>query len=85
MAIVGKVVDLVFVEMVTKVVDSGAGVVDFVGEDSLDRMEDIGSIENIYHKDFSFLVSKVEVETRVSAMELMNSSYFVGAEYTFGC
>ena len=72
--------------MVVKVVDFGfgVGVVDFVeefvGEDSLDRMEDIGSIESIYHRDFSFLVPKVEVGTKVVAK---NSNYLVGFESTF--
>ena len=60
--------------------DFGVGVVDFVveivWEDSLDRIVDIGIIENIYHRDFSFLVSKVATK---------NSNYLVGAKYTSGC
>ena len=56
-----QVVGLVFVGMVMNVVGFGfgVGVVDFVeefvGEDSLDMMEDIDSIERIFHRDFSFL------------------------------
>ena len=51
-------------------------------EDSLDKIVDIGDIENISYRDFAFLVPKVEVETKVATMALMNSNYSVGVEYT---
>jgi len=65
------------------------GAVDFVeeffGEDSLDMMEDIDSIERIFHKDFSFLEPKVEIEIETEAKVATKNSNLVGVEYTFGC
>jgi len=70
---VGPVTDLVFVEMVVDVEGFGfeVRVVDFVeefvGEDSLDMMEDIDRMERIFHKDFAFLEPKVEFEIEIEA------------------
>ena len=76
---VGQVADLVFVGMTMKVVyfGFGVGVVDFVEEFVGD---DIDITEKIFHRDFSFLEPKVEIEAKVAA----KNSSFVGAEYTFG-
>ena len=53
--------------------------------ESLDKVMDTGDIENIYHKEFSILVSKVGIETRAATMALVHSSYFLGFGYTSEC
>ena len=42
-------------------------IVNYVGENNFDRMEDIDNIEKISHKDFVLLVPKVEIEIKVEA------------------
>ena len=79
------------VEMVVKVEGFGfeVGAVDFVeefvGEDSLDMMEDIDSMERIFHKDFGFLEPKFRFETEIEAKVVANNSNLEGSSYTFGC
>lgn len=88
---VGQVTDLVFVETAVKVEGFGfeVGVVDFVeefvGEDSLDIMEDIDSMERIFHKYSAFLEPKVEFEIEIEAKVVAKNSNLRGAAYTFGC
>ena len=55
--------------------------VDFVGEDSSDKMEDIDNIEQIYHKDFVPLVPIIEIDTKieVEAKVAAKNSSLVGA------
>ena len=84
----GFVVEVV-VEMVMKVEDSDFEVVavDFVvecvGEDNSDMMEDIDNIEKISHKDFVLLVPKVEIEVEVNVST--TNSNLVGVENTSDC
>jgi len=79
------------VEMVMKVEGSDFEVVaaDFVvecvGEDNSDMMEDIDNIEKISHKDFVLLVPTVEIEIEVEAKVSTKNSNLVGAEDTFDC
>lgn len=86
--IVGFVVEFV-VGMVVKVKDSYFEVVaidfvvKFVGKDNSNMMEDIDSIEKIFHKDFVFLEPKVEIE--IEAKIAAKNSNLVGAEDTFDC
>lgn len=88
---VGQVTDLVCVEMAMKVEGFGfeVGAIDFVeefvGEDSLDMMEDIDSMERIFHKDFAFLEPKVKFETEIDTKIVAKNSSLEGAAYTFGC
>lgn len=88
---VGEVTDLVFVEMAVKVEGFSfeVGAVDFVeefvGEDSLDMMEDIDCMERIFHKDFAFLEPKVEFDITIESKVAANNSNLEGAAYTFGC
>jgi len=87
---VGQVTDLVSVGMVVKVeaFDFEVGTFDFVeefvGEDNLDMTEDIDSIERIFHREFSLLEPKVEIEIEIEAKVAAKNSNLVGAEYTFG-
>jgi len=84
---VGQVIDLVFVEMLVKVEGFGfgfeVGVVDFVeefvGEDSLDMMEDIDSMERIFHEYFSFLEPKFEFEIEIEDKVVAKNSNLEGA------
>ena len=84
-----QVTDLVSEGMAVRVVDLGFGlevvdfVEEFVGEDSLDRMEDIVSIGRIFHRDFAFLEPKVEIEIKIEAKVDAKNSSLVGAKYTF--
>jgi len=96
----GFVVEIV-VEMVMKVEGSDFEVVaaDFVvecvGEDNSDMMEDIDNIEKISHKDFVLLVPSVEIEIeveanfeieiKVEAKVAAKNSDLVGAKDTFDC
>jgi len=79
------------VEMVMKVEGSNFEVVatDFVvecvGEDNFDMMEDIDNIEKISHKDFVLLEPKVEIEIEVEARVTTKNSNLVGVEDTFDC
>jgi len=79
------------VEMVVKVDSSDFEVVttDFVvecvGKDNSNMMEDIDNIEKISHKDFVLLEPKVEIEIEVEAKVSANNSNLVGAEDTFDC
>jgi len=88
---VGQVTDLVFVEMTMKVEGFGfeVGAIDFVeefvGEDSLDMMEDVDNMERIIHKDFAFLEPKVEFEIEIEAKFVAKSSNLEGFAYRFGC
>ena len=98
---VGQVADLVFVEMELRVEDfdlvaeMGMKVegfdlevaADFVGEDNSDKMEDIGNIGQISHKDFVPLVLMIEIDTEieVEAKVAAKNSNLVGAEDTFYC
>ena len=88
---VGQVTDLVFVEMAVKVGGFGFEVravdfvEEFVEEDSLDMMEDIDSMEIIFHKDYAFLEPKVEFEIEIEANVSAKNSNLEGGAYTFGC
>ena len=77
----------VVVEMAMKVEGSDfeVVVVDFVGEDNSDKMEDIGNIGKISHKDFVPLVPTVEIDTEieVEAKVAAKNSNLVGVEDTF--
>ena len=86
----GFVVEVV-VEMAMKVEGSDFEVVavdfvvDSVGEDNSDRLEDIDNIEQISHKDFLPLVPTVEIEVEVEAKIAAKNSSLVGAEDTLDC
>ena len=88
---VGQVTDLVYVQMAVKVEGFGfeVGAVDFVeefaGEDSLDMMEDIDSMERIFHKDSVLLEPKVEFEIEIEAKVVVKNSNLEGTACTFGC
>ena len=58
--------------------------VDFVGEGSSDKMEDIDNIEQISHKDFVPVVPMVEIDTNfeVEAKVAAKNSNLVGVENT---
>ena len=77
------------VEMVMKVEGSNfeivaAGfVVECVGEDNSDMMEDIGNIEKISHNDFVLLVPTIEIEIEVEAKVSAKNYNLVGVEDTF--
>lgn len=58
---------------------------EFVGEDSLDMMEDIDSMERMFHKDFAFLEPKLEFEIEIEAKVATKNSNLEGDAYTFGC
>lgn len=85
------------VEMVMKVegyhfeVVAADFVVEFVGGDNSDMMEDIGNIEKISHKDFVLLVptieieAKFEIEIEVEAKVTAKNSNLVEAKDTFDC
>ena len=70
-------------------------VLECVGEDNSDMVEDIDNIEKISHKDFVLLVPIVEIEIEVEAkfeiaIEVEDkiaakNSNLVGAEDTFDC
>ena len=70
-------------------------VVECVGEDNYDMMENIDNIEKISHKDFVLLVPtveieievevKVEIEIGVEVKVAAKNSNLVGAEDTFDC
>lgn len=57
---------------------------EFVGEDSVDMMEDIDSMERIFHKDSTFLEPKVEFEIEIEAKIVAKYSNLEGVAYTFG-
>ena len=60
-------------------------VVEYVGEDNSNMMEDIDIIEKISLMDFVLLVPMVEIEIEVEAKVSTKNSNLVGAEDTFDC
>ena len=99
LVMVGQVADLVFVEMEVRVEDFDL-VLEVVEEMEMkvegfdlevaadfDKMEDIGNIGQISHKDFVSLVPMVEIDTKieVKAKVATKNSSLVGVEDTLDC
>lgn len=86
----GSVMDF-FLEMVMKLkgydfeVMAADFVVECVGEDNSDMMEDIDNIEKISHKDFVLLVPKVEIDIEIEAKVVAKNYNLMGAENTSNC
>ena len=88
-------IDLIFEEMVMKVIDFDVAgsddvvenfVENFVEEgnmDMVDRMVDIGNNESIFHRDFVSLVPKLEIDFEIGAKVAAKNSSLVGVDYTF--
>jgi len=83
----GLVVDLCFVEMeervgnfveeVVVVVEIAMKVVELV---DFEKMEDIDKIEQISHKDFSYLVPMIDMDFEVGAKVVSKNSNLAGVE-----
>ena len=68
---------VVVVEMAMIVVDFDLEVVELVG---FEKMEDIGKIEQISHKDFAYLVPMIEKDFEVGTKVVAKDSNLVGVE-----
>ena len=68
---------VVVVEMAMIVVDFDLEIVEFV---DFEKMEDIGRIEQISHKDFSFLASMLEKHFEVGTKVVAKDSNLVEVE-----
>ena len=87
---VGQETDFFSEEMVMEVVDFDVVdfedfVEDFFEEgnvDMVDRMVDTDSMESIFHRDFVFLVPKLEIDFEIGAKVATKNSNLVGVDYT---
>ena len=68
---------VVIVEMAMIVVDFDLEVVELVG---FEKMEDIGKIEKISHKDFAYLVPMIEKDFEVGTKVVAKDSNLVRVE-----
>jgi len=68
---------VVVVEMAMKVVDFDLEVVELV---DFEKMEDIDKIEQISHKDFSYIVPMIEMDFEVGTKVIAKDSNLLGVE-----
>ena len=84
-----RVENLNFVERIVVVVEMEMIIVDFdlevVGLADFEKMEDIGRIEKISHKDFAYLVPMIEMDFEVGTKVVAKDSNLVGVKSSWGC